>query len=201
MELICGYSLQIISALTLLPFNPVATGKGELTTYWLAINKLRGGGKAMANGSQSSEWSLGDESHHDGAPADAMTTMSDDEDKLTEKHRRLVNWITNEMAEILRQLEVSRIGREDYKSLVDLEQVSVMREAGKNPLDEVVEIITLPRYSAQSRATSDELERENYMLPKFVIDELRSYVSTLAGMYLENPFHNFEHARYVYFVL
>lgn len=127
-----------------------------------------------------------------------MTTVSDDEDKLSEKHRRLVNWITNEMAEILRQLEVSRIGREDHKSLVDLEQLSVMREAGKNPLDEVVEIITLPRYSAQSRATSDELERENYMLPKFVIDELRNYVSTLAGMYLENPFHNFEHARYVF---
>jgi hypothetical protein len=35
------------------------------------------------------------------------------------------------------------------------------------------------------------------MLPKFVIDELRSYVSTLAGMYLENPFHNFEHASHV----
>eukprot|EP00526_Cylindrotheca_closterium_P003678 CAMPEP_0113651902 /NCGR_PEP_ID=MMETSP0017_2-20120614/27686_1 /TAXON_ID=2856 /ORGANISM="Cylindrotheca closterium" /LENGTH=1286 /DNA_ID=CAMNT_0000564645 /DNA_START=247 /DNA_END=4110 /DNA_ORIENTATION=- /assembly_acc=CAM_ASM_000147 len=172
-----------------------AKGKGELTTYWLAINKLRAGAKTMS-GSTSSEWSLNDESKHDDA-ADLASNTSDDQDKLTEKHRRLVNWITNEMAEILRQLEVSRIGREDHKSLVDLEQLSVMREAGKNPLDEVIEIITLPRYSAQSRATSDELERENYMLPKFVIDELRSYVSTLAGMYLENPFHNFEHASHV----
>jgi hypothetical protein len=39
------------------------------------------------------------------------------------------------------------------------------------------------------------------MLPKYVIDELRSYVSLLAGMYLENPFHNFEHARYVHLLL
>ncbi|KAL3944053.1 MAG: hypothetical protein SGBAC_001881 [Bacillariaceae sp.] len=176
----------------------ISTGKGELTTYWLAINKLRGGAKAMSGGSQSSDWSLNEgESRAGGSHHDMMTTVSDDEDKLSEKHRRLVNWITNELAEILRQLEVSRIGREDHKSLVDLEQLSVMREAGKNPLDEVVEIITLPRYSAQSRATSDELERENYMLPKFVIDELRNYVSTLAGMYLENPFHNFEHASHV----
>jgi len=171
-----------------------AKGKGELTTYWLAINKLRPGAKALSTGSQSSDWSLNEES---GDNHDVLTTMSDEGDKLSEKHRRLVNWITNELAEILRQLEVSRIGREDHKNLVDLEQLSVMREAGKNPLDEVVEIITLPRYSAQSRATADELERENYMLPKFVIDELRSYVSTLAGMYLENPFHNFEHASHV----
>jgi hypothetical protein len=177
------------------------SGKGELTTYWLTINNLRSRGKAPIG--RASEWSLsGSYNDINKSQISLMASKSpQQEEGLTEKQRRLVNWITNELAEILRHLEVTRIGRPEAKSLVDLEQLSVSRQHGKNPLDEVQEIITLPKYSAASREFSDELERENFMLPKYVIEELRSYVSLLAGMYLENPFHNFEHARYVHLLL
>jgi class 3 adenylate cyclase len=177
------------------------SGKGELTTYWLAINKLRSGGKALSTSFRASELSNSYNEINKSQMNLMASKSSEQEEQLTEKQRRLVNWITNELAEILRQLEVSRIGRPEPKSLVDLEQLSVSRKHGKNPLDEVEEIITLPKYSAASHEFADELERENFMLPKYVIDELRSYVSLLAGMYLENPFHNFEHARYVHLLL
>lgn len=179
----------------------LSSGKGELTTYWLAINKLRTAGKALSTSSHSSGWSISDSNLdiNNTSQSNFRSSLTEEPaERLTEKHRRLVNWITNELADILRQLEVSRIGRPESKSLVSLEQLSISKTAGQNPLDEVEEIITLPKYSAASREFSDELERENFMLPKFVIDELRAYVSTLAGMYLENPFHNFEHARSVH---
>ena len=116
-------------------------------------------------------------------------------EKLSEKQKRLVNWITNEMCEILRQIEVSRIGKEEHEALKDLELLSVSRQGEHNPLDEVEEIITLPKYTALSRAYTDEFERDNFHLSASVKEELRVYVSCLAAMYQENPFHNFEHAR------
>jgi class 3 adenylate cyclase len=176
------------------------SGKGELTTYWLAINKLRNGGKSLSSSSSHASDRSMSGSYHDinKSQMNLMSPRPEPKEKLSEKQRRLVNWITNELGEILRHLEVSRIGRPEPKSLVDLELLSVSRKHGQNPLDEVEEIITLPKYSAASHEFADEQERENFMLPKYVIEELRSYVSLLGGMYLENPFHNFEHARYVH---
>jgi hypothetical protein len=176
------------------------SGKGELTTYWLAINKHRKGGKNLKTSSRASLSGSGFDVNQSQKHL-VVPESPEPKERLSEKQRRLVTWITNELAEILRHLEVSRIGRPEPKSLVDIEQLSISRKHGQNPLDEVEEIITLPKYSAASHEFSDELEREKFVLPKYVIEELRSYVSLLAGMYLENPFHNFEHARYVHLLL
>lgn len=117
-----------------------------------------------------------------------------EEDKLSEKHGRLVDWITSELSEILKEIEISRISRKQpVENVVDLELLSVTREGMKNPLDEVKDIITLPTYSAISQPSA--ASRASYSLSVAVQKELHTYVSNLAGMYQDNPFHNFEHAR------
>lgn len=61
-------------------------------------------------------------------------------------------------------------------------------------LDEVEEIIKLPKFEARSsgkhQGIGSKLRRE-------VVEQLRLYVKTVAAMYRDNPFHNFEHASHV----
>jgi hypothetical protein len=62
-------------------------------------------------------------------------------------------------------------------------------------MDEVKETITLPRFDA--KATKQESHSEDILLGSVVQNELHDYVTTVAMLYRENPFHNFEHAPHV----
>ncbi len=63
-------------------------------------------------------------------------------------------------------------------------------------VDEVAEVITLPKFTARSIKVLEKAE--TIVLEEAVISQLKDYISTIASMYRKNPFHNFEHARYVY---
>lgn len=65
----------------------------------------------------------------------------------------------------------------------------------KTVIDEVAEIITLPKFNMQAIKS---LERaEDMELSDAVTSQLRDYISTVSEMYRDNPFHCFEHAWYV----
>lgn len=61
-------------------------------------------------------------------------------------------------------------------------------------LAEVKEIITLPNFDplANEQVNPDSIE-----LDERVEQQLRAYITTVASMYRNNPFHNFEHACHV----
>lgn len=59
-------------------------------------------------------------------------------------------------------------------------------------LEEVKEIITLP-----SKASKYKRDPSTVVLPSTVVSQLERYVSNIAAMYRENPFHSFEHASHV----
>lgn len=58
-------------------------------------------------------------------------------------------------------------------------------------IDEVREIIEVPNHRVGN------LDFDSIQLPKEVVDEMYDYVSNIAAMYHDNPFHNFEHASHV----
>merc|ERR1711988_986588 len=62
-------------------------------------------------------------------------------------------------------------------------------------LDEVKEVITLPEFNA--RAANKSGDYEFLELPEAVSRQLHEYVRSIAGLYRNNPFHNFEHASHV----
>jgi hypothetical protein len=62
-------------------------------------------------------------------------------------------------------------------------------------LEEVVEIIPLPGYD--ERVFKRQEDPSTIELPDAVVDQLNLYVATIALMYRDNPFHNFEHASHV----
>jgi len=63
-------------------------------------------------------------------------------------------------------------------------------------IDEVVEVIELPNYEA-SRNQNMPSSRLTMHLPPVVRLQLKEFVTCIAGMYRDVPFHNFEHASHV----
>ena len=61
----------------------------------------------------------------------------------------------------------------------------------KHVIDEVMEIIEVPDHRVGN------LDYESIVLPKEVVDEMYDFVTNIAAMYHDNPFHNFEHASHV----
>jgi len=69
------------------------------------------------------------------------------------------------------------------------------KNQSKCPLKEVQEIILLPEYN--SEAIGYQKTPESVELGQNVVNQVRQYVSDIAGMYRKNSFHNFEHASHV----
>jgi hypothetical protein len=63
------------------------------------------------------------------------------------------------------------------------------------PLEDVSEIITMPAFS--EKVAKDEADPESIDLGDTIQAQLLEYVNTIASMYRDNPFHNFEHASHV----
>ena len=69
-------------------------------------------------------------------------------------------------------------------------------DIGQIVFDEVAEMITLPKFSPEAIKAlehSDDVD-----LGETVMHQLKDYVSTIAQLYRQNPFHNFEHASRKY---
>ena len=175
------------------------SGKGELTTYWLSIpHPKKPRNPSLASSSTISSGT--DSSYRE--ESKEIIPRNDDNDEaptLTEGQVRLVDWMTNELADLLKDIERRRISVSADKNkgiIAKLEQQSV--EMARTPLDEVQEIIVLPKFDASSsNLYSMDLPEENIILPEAVISELHDFVYRLAEMYQNNPIHNFEHASHV----
>jgi hypothetical protein len=66
---------------------------------------------------------------------------------------------------------------------------------GETVLDEVREIIALPKFDAETAEKQDDVD--SIEIDEKVVSQLSNYVSSIAAMYQDNPFHNFEHASHV----
>ena len=175
----------------------MAKGKGELQTFWL---RIRGGDPqtlASANSIHSAT----------GRTLDTNTESSDgsfsDSDLKTEllkasadqRLERLINWNVDVLVSLLKQIERSRRSAETVpdssEKLALLEaKMQSKQESSKTVIDEVVEVLALPQFKAGRQQDIEAVE-----ISPEVLKQLREYVSTIAYMYNDNTFHNFEHAR------
>eukprot|EP00980_Cylindrotheca_fusiformis_P000327 scaffold78_cov96-Cylindrotheca_fusiformis.AAC.6 len=167
-------------------------GKGEMQTYWLKTkaeagletSKLKMGLQSGAETLTDSSMSLSVGEVVDVGGIDAMT-----------KTQRLVEWNIEVLSPLLQQIIASRGG-----GIVDTDDQSLSgKEAtigtGETVLEEFVPIIPLKRFDAgelskRQKASSIDIGEE-------AKSQLRSYITNVASMYQDNPFHNFEHASHV----
>eukprot|EP00980_Cylindrotheca_fusiformis_P011777 scaffold2813_cov114-Cylindrotheca_fusiformis.AAC.3 len=178
-------------------------GKGEMQTYWMkrGPGASKNGLKASETRSDMStveETAIDDSDMTEGAGSDLDLDI-DIADGMT-KMERLVEWNVEVLASLLQQIVASRgdIGcsshsTQESKLSSSIESISVKK--GSTVLEEFTPIIPLKRFDVEElksrrRPSSIDVGEE-------VKSQLRNFLSSIAGMYRENAFHNFEHASHV----
>ena len=164
-------------------------GKGQLTTYWL-INP----NENFEEDEENSET----EDDRITEIGQKMRNLSNDElfESLPPKIQRLVGWNVEILKKILQQIIAKRNAMPDSKNY---EGILTRKEAEMRKrttcLDEVTEIIHLPKYNARAHRVGENPSKIE--IPKKVMEQLKRYVAGVAALHRENPFHNFEHASHV----
>ncbi|KAL7569354.1 hypothetical protein ACA910_010443 [Epithemia clementina (nom. ined.)] len=159
-----------------------AKGKGRIQTFWVEP-KTRG--------------------HTPSSGHDSADEVNHHVQVVDDKTQRLVEWNVEIMVKLLRQIVARRegceilVGRKSWKTTV-LDREKWEEEIGGNGgtvLDEVKEVIMLPKFDhavAKASRTAKPIE-----LSLTVLAQLRDYITFVATMYTDKPFHNFEHASHV----
>ena len=197
------------SWLTVRPTRVLAKGKGQMDTYWLAMRSDTTssvsdsfGGSEQDDDDDDDEYSDVEESNRDtsATPMDASTSAHL---QVVSCHRitsakveRLVKW----NCDILRRLLKQIVARRQYlveanpgrKADADEHESLYLTKTHGSLVNEVKESITLPAFNFSKEAAE---QAESMELDPKVDEQLVSFVRSVAKMYTDNPFHNFEHAR------
>jgi len=174
----------------------VAKGKGALQTYWLALSKHESSHSPSAY-----QGSVND-------TADTVAALDNTEVDIRArkasnsaaamKVQRLIDWNSDLLLQLLMKIVARRTSLTTGapKTNGEIKKLElVVGEGGTPPLEEIQEIITLPKFDAT--AAKDEIDPKTVDLGEHVPTQLRDFVAVLASLYRDNPFHCFEHASHV----
>jgi negative regulator of replication initiation len=119
------------------------------------------------------------------------------DDLAADKTQRLIEWNVEVLLRLLKQVEAKRQAKQIHNAPEPLDEKAVLlgQIEGKTVIDEVKEIVNLPRYKA--RDAIEQQDADSVELSSNVVSQLRDYVTNIAALYNSNPFHNFEHASHV----
>lgn len=129
----------------------------------------------------------GEESHNAGNLDEQAGDVA-----ISDKVNRLISWNVDILTRLLKHVVARR--RATGIKQVPANDQKIKAEAllnQRNVIDEVKEIINLPKYNYKERVS---VNPESIELPVQATDQLRDLVTSIAKMYRDNPFHNFEHA-------
>jgi hypothetical protein len=166
-------------------------GLGELDTYWITISGERAGSVASVTHRSTSS---------DGSPIVTAKPGISKHGRALEgfddRTKRLIDWNVDIMIGLIKQVMAQRssLSNKKYPGGSKHGCNPEALEMKETPFEEVREIIALPDFD--STCSSCEDAASNVNVPEEVIRELHSLVSKIASMYNDNPFHNFDHARY-----
>eukprot|EP00980_Cylindrotheca_fusiformis_P023909 scaffold11181_cov100-Cylindrotheca_fusiformis.AAC.1 len=168
-------------------------GKGDMQTYWLRKSKTR----KLKGSDGNNDITPVVESVETGEESDSLEDIGLGLDVETNqgatKIERLVEWNVEILASLLQQIIASRGGVVIEIGTLSRAERSI--GSGGTVLDEFTPIIPLKRFEA------DELRARRSTSSIDIGDEaksqLRKYLFQIAGMYRDNPFHNFRHASHV----
>jgi hypothetical protein len=117
-----------------------------------------------------------------------LDITSEFEDKIV----RLINWNTD----VLSRLICGILERRELSSSSGMERSSSFKQReGTIAIDEVKEIIQLPEFDKAASCKKGN-GRVNE-LQQHIVWQLKECVAMIAQRYMDNPFHNFEHASHV----
>ena len=114
--------------------------------------------------------------------------------KASQKMSRLVDWNVDLLMSFLAKVVSNRDGLTAIRRLEhSIDHEHLRSERSTSILNEVTEVILLPDYDNGKRLRS----QTEVVLPSEVREQLHDFVSRIATMYRDIPFHNLEHASHV----
>mmetsp|Transcript_38112 Transcript_38112/g.92230 ORF Transcript_38112/g.92230 Transcript_38112/m.92230 type:complete len:1305 (+) Transcript_38112:58-3972(+) len=154
-------------------------GKGNMQTFWIrkevaARNDFDDDFEANDNFDDGLDYDLAD--------IDGMSKVD-----------RLVEWNVEVLSSLLQHIIASRGGA--VHSIDGLGKTEASIGKGATVLEEFIPIIPLKRLGADE--LRNRLDPQDVDIGDTAKNQLRSYLSMIALMYQDNPFHNFEHAIHV----
>jgi class 3 adenylate cyclase len=165
-----------------------AKGKGSLQTFWAdPVSTSQAGGNRSKNTSSAG-------SSNNGPDENAAA-------QLNKKLVRLVGWNTDVLCRLLRQVIAKRESQSQKQrhAIVDVhkdqERVAAQIASKGGILAEIVDVLELP--DSNSSKLQNNYNATDVDLSTAVVDQVREYVTAVAMMYHDVPFHNFEHASHV----
>jgi class 3 adenylate cyclase len=171
-----------------------AKGKGLMQTYWLTLK---------ASSSADTFSCTEDDSDHGGNAATTTSyTPSHEEERGSSemmstdaRTQRLIEWNVDVLLRQLKKIIAMRdeeLSSKKKATRKPVKENKVQPQTGSTVLDEVKEVIPLSTKAKNYKQNPDSIE-----VGPQVLSQLRNYVSAIAAMYHENPFHSFQHASHV----
>jgi Adenylate and Guanylate cyclase catalytic domain len=167
----------------------VAKGKGELTTYWLVPKDETAqsvlGGSDTVDGDQYDR--LAPEMSGEQLGAQMVPNSA-----KNQKIQRMIDWNCDILMQLLRLVVAKReaLGEESMRLVGDSNLDNLESDIGHvgSAVTEIHEMIELPGYDSAAY----QIDPESVIINDDVAAQLHSYVTVIASMYRDNPFHNFE---------
>ena len=173
-----------------------AKGKGELQTYWVEVTS------GMQRRSSDEFSQMSGTSHGE---SNIWGQQEEIPEIVTQRqrHQRLIDYNVDLLAQHLKRVEARRRvlamngQKSSDKAPAEIHRPSTDYIDDDSPtvLDEVKEVIRLPSFDAKS--FKGHVDPASIELDAKVMSQLKRYVTIIAAMYRQNPFHNFEHASHV----
>jgi class 3 adenylate cyclase len=173
----------------------MAKGKGEMQTFWLVTDEEL---DANETGDTTKSAPLPIVKAMQPRLGSTAINILDPESTLPPRIKRLVDWNVDVLKRLLKQIVAKRNTSSNQQFELNSHTMMMLEvDIGSDTyvLNEVKEIITLPQFDARSHKLQENPNKIE--LPQVVEDQLRLYVSSIAAMHRDNPFHNFEHASHV----
>ncbi|GKY95745.1 hypothetical protein MPSEU_000535300 [Mayamaea pseudoterrestris] len=192
-----------------------ATGKGEVQTFWLEIKGEKAHSMSSGGGGSDPSASNADYEEDEDEPqavvdlapqavvdlaqlkGDLKHSIEEKAQPLSEKNMRLVSWNVEILSRVLREQVVRREARgvrpDSASTMRALELANI--DSDSIPIDEIKDIVDIPAFDADV-AKRQKCAADVDLGSKISL-QLQEYTLTIAALYRDNPFHNFEHASHV----
>lgn len=112
------------------------------------------------------------------------------------KKQRLIDWHVELFSTQLKKIKASRMEKQTKYKKQRQPSLEFQHKEGSTAVDEVTEIIILPKAEFNKKQGKKIVDFDRVHLEEDVTGQLRDYITTIASMYNENSFHNFEHATH-----
>jgi len=166
-----------------------AKGKKDMETYWVKTGESVSG-TSFGSCSVGADDLMGWNKNND------LSLHLENPVSIDESRSRLIQWNVAMLVEMIKHIVARRNALATISdSLTSRYSMKNELKMGDMPLDEVKEIISLPKFN--SKASRRQKSSDEVVLPTSVVMQLQDYVANIASSYRGNSFHNFEHASHV----